>query len=104
MLSKKELRKIIKCKYDDDHPCIVDHLVVGAGTASAIMVLNLTNDPKTSVIMLEWGQDLRGDPNILYLSGLNTSIRNSKYSENYNGSNSRLTPQVLYGMGRTVGG
>lgn len=104
-ISKKKLREIIECMYGEHNPCIADYVVVGVGTASSIMILNLTNDCKTSVIGLEWGQDLRDDPNLLFTANQNTAIRNSHYSENYNGSLFRSsTVQTLYGFGRAVGG
>lgn len=91
--------------YGEHNPCIADYVVVGVGTASSIMILNLTNDCKTSVIGLEWGQDLRDDPNLLFTANQNTAIRNSHYSENYNGTLFRSsTVQTLYGFGRAVGG
>jgi choline dehydrogenase len=102
-LTKKELRKIIKSKYDgEDDPCIVDYLVVGVGSASAIMILNLTEDRTKSVVALEWGQDYRDDPVILYGAGNN--IRNAKYSENYIATTNIQAPAQLYGFGRMVGG
>ncbi len=94
-----------------------DYIVVGAGTAGGILVDRLTENCKNSVLVLEWGQDLRNDPNTQTLEGLSLLTDNQRYNEIYvTQGDARAEPfgwgegfnfpqwMVQYGMGRSVGG
>jgi choline dehydrogenase len=44
-----------------------DYVVVGGGTAGAIVAARLTEDPSTTVCLLEWGQSDVGDDDVLQI-------------------------------------
>lgn len=57
--------------------CCSDYIIVGSGSAGAMLALRLTDDgAKDSVLTLEWGLDFRGDPALLFLSGFFGSVLN----------------------------
>lgn len=112
----------------ENEPDCYDYVVVGVGTAGAILIENLTADKKSSVLGLEWGQDLRNDPTLKYSFGtippheqvnLVRVFTDQRYSENYLTQGAISFPfqsegnwfadnpssvAVAYSVGRTVGG
>ena len=64
--------------------------VIGGGTAGLTLANRLTENPKTSVIVLEAGEDLSSDPNVLAPGLSPVMYGNSTYDWNYH-----TVPQVL---------
>lgn len=102
-ISKKDLKRYAKSKYGDCDPQIADYVVVGAGSSSAIMIQNITNDRRNSVIALEWGLDYRDNPKVLF-SKVSASLRDVTYNETYISTYNIDAPQQTYSVGRFVGG
>ena len=126
LLSEVALAKD-KHKKEDQQDCY-DYVVVGVGTAGAILIENLTADKESSVLGLEWGQYLPNDPTLKYPFGTVPPHEQSniarvtvdqRYSENYLTQGAIVSPfegeanwfndnpssvSVAYSIGRTVGG
>ncbi len=84
----------------------VDYIIVGGGTAGLTCAWALTNDNKTSVLVLESGLDLTSDPEVLAPGAFTYSVdltNDPKYAYTY-ATNPVPSPQEVYSDGHTLGG
>lgn len=84
----------------------VDYIIVGGGTAGLTCAWGLTNDNKTSVLVLESGLDLIADPVVLspnFAAFASPLTNDPKYAYTYATDPSTST-QVIYSEGHLLGG
>jgi choline dehydrogenase len=84
---------------------VFDYIVIGAGTAGGVIAKELTDDLKTSVLVLEAGTNMTNDlsdPNIL--ATINTT-RSNRFSFNVNSEIEQTIERPLVSTnGRVIGG
>lgn len=93
------------CKTECEH-IKWDYIIIGLGSASSILSRKLTDDHKTSVLVLEAGQNYQDDPIILspnWINFANDLFVNPKYAISYPVPVSTLAIEV-YAEGRLWGG
>ncbi len=84
----------------------VDYIIVGGGTAGLTCAWGLTNDKKTSVLVLESGLDLTADPAVLspsFAAFVSPLTNDPKYAYTY-ATNPATSTQVIYSDGHLLGG
>jgi choline dehydrogenase-like flavoprotein len=78
------------------HPLTVDYVVVGVGTAGAVVAKRLSDDKKTTVVALHSGENLTQDPLIKYTANVPFTVLSALFGQ--------ISPELapLYETGFTV--
>lgn len=96
-------------KPEHKHKQEIDYIIVGLGTAGAVVARELSNDFKTKVLVLEAGTNLTDDPFVLapnvFVDDIeNTITFNPLYAETFAVPVFFPGQSVVYSMGRMWGG
>lgn len=71
-------------------PIEADYVIVGGGTAGLVLAARLSEDPSTTVVVLEAGRDMTQDPRV-NIPALWTSLMGSDVDWQY-----KTSPQVRH--------
>ncbi|WP_462410308.1 GMC family oxidoreductase [Neobacillus sp. Marseille-QA0830] len=84
---------------------VFDYIVIGAGTAGGVIAKKLTDDPHTSVLVLETGVNSTAHQSSPYIFDAVASASDNKFAFNYQSSlEPSLQRQLATVNGRVIGG